>query len=522
MQLITDNRGVSEVVGAVLVFGLLISLMAMLQAYAVPAANAEVEFDHNQEVQGDLAKFHERASRVALHGSQESVSIRAGTGYPTRMLFFNPPRAAGTVSTSDPGEAELQNVQAKDEETADYLDGRDITLDSRTFEYRVRYNELDEAPTTRYEYGILYNQYRDSTINQNPGSVIDDTNINLVFMAGNYSRTSSQAQSIDVRPVSAPARSVSITGADTDENITLVLPTEMPVEEWRELYGDQDTVVGISEGPDPDTVQIDLKGDETYSLRMAGIALEQGVEKPEPYYIVPADDGVETVAAGQTTSAIYEVRDRYNNPVAGANVTIDGGPTKSTNSEGRVSASVTPTTGGNLDVEATLETSECQSNNYPRCEATFHVQSADISINPASGVVFETASVETANVFDAIADLLDPGNPRIQEAEVTFNATSSTSIDQVRVNHYQDNDGDDQPTNWYMSDGSETIEGDVSGDFQSAPSNFDDVDSSGTTYHFQFATDDSAHDVAPEDFFIVTITFDNGQRSTYFVSPDEN
>jgi hypothetical protein len=515
MTLKNDTRGVSEVVGAILVFGVLVALLAIMQTQAVPAANQQVEFEHSQDAQGDLVEFHQSASKVANSGDTQSVSIKTGTGYPTRLLFFNPPRVQGSLSTSENRTVTIQNAEATDPEVNDYLDGSNVTLDTRTFRYDVSYNELQNPPQVRYEYGVLYNQFRNDTTIQNPGSVIDDTSLNLVFMAGDYSRTSGDTQSLDVRPVSAPSRPVTIEG-DGGDNITLVLPTDLPVEEWEDLYQSQSTVLDIREGPRNGTVQIDLDGTERYTIRMAGLGLEQGVQKPEAHYIVPAGDGVETAGVDQTTTVVYEVRDRFNNPVSGVDVDIDtpsGTVTETTDGSGRVTASVIPTAAKDYSITATMQTPACQPATSPKCNATYTVQAADISINPMSGVTYESATISNA-------DFLDLLNTNNQTADITFQAQGSTSvpISAIRVNHYQDND-DTQPTDWAMSDGSSEVSGEVSGGFVDA-SSLESVETDGTTYTFGVAENGSGEDVNTDDFFVLTITFDNGQRATYFISPD--
>ncbi|QLD87522.1 hypothetical protein HWV07_00110 [Natronomonas salina] len=516
MQFTNDNRGVSEVIGAILVFGLLIALLAIIQTQAVPAANQQVEFDHNQEVQGDLAKFHERASRVSLTGSGESVSIKAGTGYPSRMLFFNPPRATGTISTTEPQNATLKNVEAVDPEVFDYLNGTDdVNVTSRAFEYSVNYNEFQEAPETRYEYGILYDEHRDTTIVKNTGSVIDDTDINLVFMTGDYSRSSGTAQSLDIRPVSAPSRPVTVTGKD-DDNLTLVLPTEMSVEKWNELYGDQDTVLGISEGPRNGTVKIDLNGEKRYTMRMAGLGLEQGVEKPDAHYIVPADPGVTDVDSGGRTSVIFEVRDKYNNPVAGEEVEIEiGGEQKTVNTstEGRAAMSVSPSTSGMAN--ATI-VNDCTSE--ARCKAQFDVNviAPGGVINPSGGVRLQETTLNTSFWGD-LANFLDPDDDTGHGMTFNFSAPSELNFEAVRVNYYSTGSKSSPPDRWEMTDGSESITGEVSGGFNTGgplnPQN--DI-------HAGFTTGGDSFDVEVDDYVVITVILSNGDQAIYFASPSND
>jgi hypothetical protein len=498
-----DTRGVSEVVGAILVFGVLVALLAIMQTQAVPAANQQVEFEHTQDAQGDLIKFHQSASQVANTGDGQSVSIETGTGYPTRMLFYNPPRVQGSLSTSENRTVTIQNAEATQPEVNDYLNGSNVTLDTRTFRYDVSYNELQNAPQVRYEYGVLYNQFEDDTTIQNPGSVIDDTDINLVFMMGDYSRTSGDTQSLDVRPVSAPARPVTIEGQNGN-NITLELPTDLPVSDWRELYGDQDHVT-IQNGT-AETVEIILDGDRRYTLKMAGLGLEQGVDKPDAHYIVPAEDGITSIGAGQNATVSYEVRDEYNNPVSGVNVTIDlpNGPvTKATDGRGRVSAEITADS--RVAVPAEVEPSQCSAG--ARCEADYVVQVASLNPNPSSGVTLE--NVSTLDV--AIGGITVLGD---NAYDMTFSSDSgSVGIKRVRVNHYQPRPGDHSPAALEDPSGNTVDDITVGGDFVDIPSSFDDVSENGTTYTLAFSDT-----VSDSHYAVVTIIYENNERSLYFVS----
>jgi len=529
MNFITDNRGVSEVVGAILVFGVLIALLAILQTQAIPAANQQVEFDHNQEVQGDLIKFHQTVDEVATTGEKQSVGIKTGTGYPSRLLFYSPPSATGQLSTTENRTVTITNASATEPEVNDYMNGSNtLLLPSRNLRYSVNYNYLDDAPTTRYEYGILYNNFSDATIIENPGSVIDDTDINLNFMAGNYSDSGGLTQSVDVRAVSSPARPVTIEG-ENDDNITLELPTQLSLSKWEQIVGSQSTVLNVSK-PTNDTVRIDLDGSERYTLRMSRLGLEPGVEKPEPHYIVPAEAGTASVGVGQTTNAKYEVRDQYNNPVSGVDADIEhpNGTTitETTDGNGRIAIPITPDSGGTTPVDAELNTTECQNNNFDRCEATFDVQVSDLSINPGSGARLVDAEIQTGTVL-----LIFPTNTNV--LTTTFETTGSSitrDIASLRVNHYSGSEEPPEQVHLYNGDnpsGNPAIESiEVGGPFyDSSDSNWNEdpdvITNSGTDY--TFALEDAsgnARDADDADFMVVTFVFENGERAVYFVSPN--
>ncbi|QLD86976.1 Ig-like domain-containing protein [Natronomonas halophila] len=512
MTFTNDTRGVSEVVGAILVFGVLVALLAIMQTQAVPAANQQVEFEHSQDVQGDFAGFHATASEVANSGDKQSVSIKTGTGYPTRMLFFNPPRVQGSLSTSENQTVTIENATATDPEVDDYLNGSDVKVDTRTLHYNVTYNELQNAPQIRYEYGILYSRFRSGTTVQNPGSVIDDTDINLLFMAGDYSRTAGDTQSVDVRPVSAPARPVTIEG-EGNNDITLELPTDLPVSVWQEYYGDQSHVT-IQNGT-AGTVRITLDGDRRYTLRMAGLGLESGVDKPDAHYIVPAEDAVTDVGAGGNTSVIFEVRDKYNNPVAGEEVEIelDGNTqTVNTSSEGHAVMSVSPSTTGT----AVGTIVGCSGGDRCSAEYDVNVLAPGGVINPSGGVRLQDAWINT-DIWDDIGNFLNPDDSTGSGVTMEFNASNNLEFEAVRVNYYSPGGGSTPPDEWEMTDGSNTLSGEVSGEFESSNS----LDPA-SNIQVGFVNGGDSYDVTTDDYFVMTVILSNGEQSIYFVSPRDN
>ena len=539
----SDERGVSEVLGAILVFGILVLLLAIIQTQAVPAQNQEIEFQHTLDVQGDFAQYHQAASQVTANGNEQSTAIKTGTNYPSRLLFFNPPSVQGSVRTTDSETVRIENISSTGE-VDDRIDSNinnEIELDSRYLEYEANYNELKQDPTIRYEYGILYTNYSDGTTVQNQGSIIDGTNINLIFQAGDYAKTSTAEQSIDVQPVSAPARSVPIESPNGDP-IIIELPSALPEEQWNDLYNSSNSVQNITR-TSPDTVRIELDPSKEYSLRMSRIGLEKDVQRPDGYYVVPAGDGTASVSEGGTTNVRFEVRDEYNNPVSNVTVDIDapGGTIENTtDAQGRVTAPVTPTSPGTQQIQAEIASSDpdvapgCPG--LPRCEADFTLQATDLSINPGSGVRLTDASIAQENQVELDPDETDqsasalPQNTHIVNATFEVTGSNNREIDSVRMNLYSTNN--DGPESADMknsdSDDSRAIEDiDIGGQF------YDDSDqewkngpdtltvTGETEYSFWFYDEDgNPRDARDNDYFVLTVIFDNDERAIYFVSPD--
>jgi len=532
-RLDSDDRGVSEVVGAILVFGVLVTLLGIIQAQAVPAQNQEVEFQHSLDVQGDLIRFQQTASDVAADGNERSVAFKSGTGYPSRLLFFNPPRVQGTVETSEQAEVTLGNVEATNAEVNNYFEDsnngpgpNELALDTRRLQYRVDYNELPSEPVSRYEYGLLYNYFEDEdeVIVQNNGNVIDETTINLRFLRGDYSETSSSEQSLSVQPISAPARSVRITGESSGNPIEITLPTDNP-DMWVNQYGGGANVNGIDTPPasPPGNVTIRLDGDQTYNLRMSALALESGVDEPDPYYIVPTRNGVTNAAPSETASIQYEVRDEFNNPVADAEVEI-------TNSSGNVVASGTTDDEGQFSTTVTTAENEqftaeligtsatdadCSQATDGRCVANFLVQVPALNLNPSAGVRITDSSNTSSSGLDAtLAALVGDPNTVTVTFSLSDPSASPVNIEQIRINHYNPNPNAHSPVDVTDKNSNSIDNLEIGGEFKSPPGGFEQIDQSGTTYAFSFD-----EQVVEGHYFVITVIYSSEQRALYFVSP---
>ncbi len=319
MQFTTDTRAVSEVIGAILVFGLLIALLAIMQTQAVPAANERVEFEHSQGVQSDLTKFHEAASRVAATGTPESARVQMGTTYPTRLLFFNPRNPSGELRVAGNQTATIHNIRAVDSHIDDYINNNITGLQTKRLEYRPNYNEYDHPPVMVLEYGAVYRDYGDQVTIDDPGQVISGNSISLTFFNGDMARTTGGSMSLEAQATSSPARTVTVEPNDNDEPIILEIPSNLNASQWEDILEDESNVEAVGETTDG-MVGIALNETETYTLRMAQIGIGSGVPTPEATYVARADN--RQLQFGEATRLPIEVRDRYNNPVSGESINL--------------------------------------------------------------------------------------------------------------------------------------------------------------------------------------------------------
>ena len=338
-----DDRGVSEVIGSILVFGLLVSLLAVVQTQAVPNSNNQVEVKHSSDVQGDISNLQSAIVRTGTFGGTQSTTVETGMQYPPRLVLYNPPSVQGVLATNGSEQVQLANIRATDDETADYLDSTTAPFgqwNTSMLSYRVNYNQYDEAPVVRYEHTAVVNDYGNESTVEARGSLISGNRISLVLLEDGLQETSVRPKSVTTYPVSAPAQSVDVETVNSQGII--VLPTDVNESVWATelLAGQYDTnafsaggspaetgtcngagsnaadpddgryVVGCSYGTTGSgqaRIAILLEQGATYDLAVSKVGFRPSAEPLNATYLTITESGPNAVT--------FEARDKYNNPI---------------------------------------------------------------------------------------------------------------------------------------------------------------------------------------------------------------
>lgn len=364
-----DDRGAAIQVGAVILFGFLVLSMAAWQAQVVPSENANVEFTHNQRAVDDMQDVRNAVVGAPGGGAVRSVAVELAPEYPPRALFVNPGRPTGTVrtvGTTDPGlSLVVDNAAAVSGATADFWDGSARSYNTGGLLYRPDYNVYTGAPTTVYENSVLYNRHDGgpnlTVVGQD---LVDGTAIELVALNGSLARTGSGSLTLDPDVESASTTEVALT--DSGGNVTISFPSQLNASWWTsaledELVDNGGHVVDVSQAALPGpffNVTVELEAGVTYRLRMAKIGVGSGVTPTSETYLESVQGDGESVALGGSQRLVVEVRDRYNNPVAGVTVTGSAGEgsladrTVTTGSDGRAAFTYNaPNSGGSRQVD---------------------------------------------------------------------------------------------------------------------------------------------------------------------------
>lgn len=415
----TDERGVSPIIGAILMFGLALALLAVLQTTAVPALNKQVEFQHSERVQTDVVGVEEVVDRTAATGIKQSVGVETGLRYPPRMFFVNPPPVAGTLRTTDAATVEVANAQAAGE-ARDYWDGTRRRFETRSFVYAPAYNEYPNAPTTVYEPWAVYNRLEGATRPMTGGSLVDGRRITLVALDGRTSTAAARDVSLAVEPVSAPVRTVTV--RDDGDPVTLTVPTRLTEDAWGRLLENELDPAGDptddryvtdldcrqSTGP-CEQLTLTLEEGASYELRLGKVSLGGDTTEPDATYLVDLAGDETSVPEGGSQKLVVEARDRLDNRVSGVavNASLDG--------DGSLRA-VSPVTGSDgraafvyeapddVDGATDVNVTATFGSGLPREAVTFDVQVMDSDGSGSGGGPGAGGSDPSANVTDANAN----------------------------------------------------------------------------------------------------------------------
>jgi hypothetical protein len=328
MTLLTAERGQALQVGAVLLFGILVILFTVWQAFVIPDQNERVEFSHNQEVQSEMVELRGDIVSTADATTPASPSVRLGEQFPTRLLFINPTPAAGTLRTVSLGDEAIgiRNVTAIGNGTGEqqYWNVTERVYETTSLQYAPDYRVFQGAPNTLYDNTVTYNNFarEANTSALSEQAVIDGNTITILPLVGEYAESGIGTVTPDIEPVSTRSRSVAIRDNASAGNITLSLPTRLNVSQWEALLGEEENVRNVRQNPsgDEETVVIELEPGQ-YELRMARIGIGEGLAETRPAYITAVDGTEDRVAADRSRSITVEVRDRFNVPQNQVNIT---------------------------------------------------------------------------------------------------------------------------------------------------------------------------------------------------------
>jgi hypothetical protein len=332
---IRADRGQASQIGFIIIIVALLGLFTAAQVNFAPQVQSETEFEHASEVLSDYQTIHSNLHGTAKSGQGGSTVLTMGSSYPSYLILTHPPGPAGTLQTEDPRPLEVSNVQAVNDETAQYLDGSTQSFQQQSLRYSPQYHQFNSAGDSVIEQGMFYQDFQNSNKVVASPNIVEGTRISLIATTGDMNIGTTQAKLVETEPLSASSNTVIV--EDDGDPIQIEFESQLSEQEWERILADE-----IDEGGDPtnnryitdvsksgDTVTLTLQEDETYEFDYAKIGYKLGEEagfapseEPDVEYITTQQATQQTVQAGSTVEITVETRDRFSNPVS--QVILDG------------------------------------------------------------------------------------------------------------------------------------------------------------------------------------------------------
>jgi len=259
-----DERAQSTLVGFILLFGILTIAFSSYQAVIVPNQNAEVEFNHFQDVQDDFSEFRSAVINSVGEDDDRSVSFKLGAEYPARLIALNPPPISGQLETTPARPVTVES--GGDDRTADVCATDDAT--SRSLVYRPNYNEFRSPEATSYENTFVSREFTDGNVYDTQRLVQErdgsPDRIDLLLLNGSVSRSSQDSYSVEINS--------SGRGSAEIEDPVVTIPSRFDADTWEnEILDDVDSWNMITE-PEPGLIEIEFEtGRYRISCAVAGL-----------------------------------------------------------------------------------------------------------------------------------------------------------------------------------------------------------------------------------------------------------
>lgn len=280
-QFSSDERAASAVIGALLIFAILILALGGYQLAVVSTQNSAVEWEHHQQAQDEMLDVRNSFLEAKLTGKDRHTSIKLGTEYPPRVFAVNPPNPPGTLQTSQSEPFEIRSGGAtggnKTDEVCgltDFDGNYHVQSTTRLLSYEAHYNEFDGSGPLTYEHSVLYQSFDDRNLPRTGQRLVQDDQITLIPLTNAMYEQRTSRISVEPKPGFLSVERV------VDPYIEL--PTRLDEETWQDLLIDVDpnemavvasTEADVIELSDEtlDVLILDLEG--TYTIRCGAVGV---------------------------------------------------------------------------------------------------------------------------------------------------------------------------------------------------------------------------------------------------------
>jgi hypothetical protein len=253
MDLRGDRRGQSIQIGAIILFGVLIITFATYQAFVVPNQNQQVEFNHNQRVQGDMVEVRNSILTTKTTGEDGYAAVELGTEFTPRLIALNPPSPSGSLYTTDLRPIVVTDRGTGNDITTDVCPGDDIQ--TRFIEYSPNYAEFRNPGTFRYENSLLYKDFgTNDTVRLSSQQFVQGDTVQIIPIRRSFNRGGSGTIAVEPK--------AGLVDTSQREDINVTIPTQLLESQWETVLSGEVAPenITVTEGPGGRNLTVVLSG----------------------------------------------------------------------------------------------------------------------------------------------------------------------------------------------------------------------------------------------------------------------
>ncbi len=237
MRFWTEKKGVSVVLGTLLMFTIMVGLYVSTQSTQVPIWNSQIDLQALEKAYGDFLFLKSDITNVAMLKRPKSAIITMGARYPNRMIFINPKQGvSGLLEAEDSTVTVTYTI-----EFGGVLEP--VTITTPIPSSRLIYTLMgSERIKLIYEYGLVIREFPAGSVSTDPQPLIvgDDLYVPVLEASMFAPIASMRVESFSIKPYSAVNMKRSIT------RVTITLPTNYP-QVWKDRLEGVSTVETIEE-----------------------------------------------------------------------------------------------------------------------------------------------------------------------------------------------------------------------------------------------------------------------------------
>jgi len=329
-----DSKGVSPLIGFVLLLAIIMGFIGIVQSSWVPEWNKAVEAEHLSDLESEISEIPKIMFISATTGKQGAVSVDAGCEYPSRVFLINPPTASTTLTAAPLWINITFNETLPNGNTFHYTNN----FSTHAIIIQPNYFYI-QRPEVIIEHSAIVKASENSVIDVSSPISFAKNKVHLFILNSTFSSISS------TRTLSLHFNPVSYGGEVFVENTTITIKVLDETFNWwnntlKDIFGAGNVTA------DESSKEIAIKlYNSTLSLSYliaqasSGGSVEVSSETA-PYRLQPLSESNYTVYKGTTIPLGVRVVDKFNNPVRNVNVSINDSChdilTKTTNDKGEV------------------------------------------------------------------------------------------------------------------------------------------------------------------------------------------